>query len=100
MTGRDELSRPQSVEVTVENTGAHSGIETVQVYVEPADPQLPTRLVGWARVEVAPGETVTAEAMCEPRMLRSWNRDEQAWDPLVEGRILVGRHSGDLRPVL
>ena len=100
VTGRDELSRPQSVEVTVENTGAHSGIETVQVYVEPADPQLPTRLVGWARVEVAPGETVTAEVMCEPRMLRSWNRDEQAWDPLVEGRVLVGRHSGDLRPVL
>lgn len=100
VAARDDLGRPETVEVTVENVGTHPGIETVQVYVEPTEPGLPTRLVGWARARVAPGESVTVEVACEPRMLRTWNRGEGSWDPLIEGRVLVGRHSGDLHPVL
>ncbi len=58
------------VEVDVTNTSDRAGVEVVQVYVEPPPAVLhrPVReLKGFAKVEVDPGETVTARVELDDR---------------------------------
>src|SRR5207249_3973090 len=45
-----------TVRGTVSNTGEHDGADVVQVYAELSDPEAPSRLVGFTRVEVPAGE--------------------------------------------
>lgn len=46
---------------TVANTGDRDGAEVVQVYARFADPEVPRRLVGFRRVEVAAGASAHVE---------------------------------------
>lgn len=64
------------VEVDVTNTGARAGAEVVQLYVEPLQPRLsrPRReLKAFAKVWAAPGETVAARLVLEPRSFAYWD---------------------------
>ena len=64
-----------TVEVTLANTGARTGKQVVQVYAERAESAIerPARwLVGFATVEAAPGETVTARVDVPARRLAHW----------------------------
>jgi beta-glucosidase len=64
------------VEVTLANTGSRAGKQVVQVYAEAAGSAVerPERwLVGFATVDAAPGETVTATIPLPSRRLAYWN---------------------------
>lgn len=87
-----------TVYVDVTNTGTRPSREVVQVYLRPADPDQPVRLVGWLPVNALPGETVTAEVHTDPRMWRSWDAATATWRPLAPGgELLVAWGLGDVR---
>ena len=102
--GRWEYGEPSArrtaegveVQVEVTNVAHHDSSEVVQVYYRPAEDGQPVRLVGWARVPAAAGETVTASVTCDPRVWRRWTDD--GFVPLSDaGTVLVARGLGDVR---
>ncbi|MEU0074756.1 glycoside hydrolase family 3 C-terminal domain-containing protein [Streptomyces sp. NPDC006332] len=90
----------RSVRAQVTNIGAHPSREVVQVYLRPADPAEPVRLIGWAGARVLPGETATIEVPCDARTQRSWDTGAQAWRPLEGSDVLIARGLGDIRITL
>lgn len=89
------------VEVDVTNTGAHTGAEVVQVYVadDEASVVRPVKeLKGFARLELAPGETGTARITLPPRAFSFFDPDRRRW-VAEPGRftIHVGASSADIR---
>ncbi|MGA3171518.1 MAG: glycoside hydrolase family 3 C-terminal domain-containing protein [Chthoniobacteraceae bacterium] len=69
-----------SATVTVRNTGARTGAEVVQVYVQPPAgpaPRPPRELKGFARVELQPGESRTVTIPCDA--LSYWNPRTKTW---------------------
>jgi beta-glucosidase len=90
-----------AVSVTVTNTGSRRGREVVQVYFKPDAPEQPVRLVGWASVEAAPGESRRAQVQTDARMWRRWHTQESTWDvPDARGRLIIARGLGDIRATL
>ncbi|HWC79821.1 MAG TPA: glycoside hydrolase family 3 C-terminal domain-containing protein [Pseudonocardiaceae bacterium] len=90
-----------TVRVTVTNTGLRTGRETVQVYLDPGDPELPVRLIGWAGIELAAGCSGTVEVACDPRAQRIWDTEAGGWRPLpATGTVLIARGLGDVRITL
>jgi beta-glucosidase len=90
-----------SVTVPVTNTGDRPGREVVQVYLEPAEPDQPVRLVGWAAALVAPGETASVRVDPDDRLWRRWDTAAGRWSRLSPGgRLLVARGLGDIRATL
>ena len=70
MTGRN-----LSVTFTVSNTGKRAGAEIAQVYAAlPAAGEPPKRLVGWERIQLAPGESQTVTLTIEPLFLSIFRR--------------------------
>jgi beta-glucosidase len=87
------------VSVPVTNTGTRTSREVVQVYLEPAAADQPVRLVGWAAVTAAAGETVPVRVDTDARLWRRWTPD--GWERLpAGGRLLVARGLGDVRAVV
>jgi len=89
------------VEVTVVNNGTRRGTEVAQVYVQAPESLVrrPDReLVGFAKVELDPGERQTVRVPLGAAAFRYWDTDTHAWrsDP---GRyeLLVGTSSRDIR---
>jgi beta-glucosidase len=77
--GADALAE---VSVRVRNTGARAGREVVQVYLAPdgVDRSRPDlQLAGFAVVEAAPGETVTARVTIARRAVQTWDTLAHAW---------------------
>jgi len=68
-----------SFEVT--NTGDRAGIDTPQVYalVTSADGKESQRLIGWARVALAPGETRRVSVTADPRLLANYDTALPGW---------------------
>jgi beta-glucosidase len=89
----------------VKNTGTRSGAEVVQLYVSlPATadalgaPQPPRRLVGFQRVELAPGESRTVEVVIDPAAsnhpLGVWDAKDGRWvSPAGDYTVWIGRSS-------
>jgi beta-glucosidase len=90
-----------TVEVPVTNTGARSGCEVVQVYVQPIAPPVlrPVRhLAGFAKVRLAPGETTTATIDLDERSFARWDVATSAWKvDAGEYGIVVAASAADLR---
>lgn len=90
----DLSSAPQRVSVLVENTGARTGCDVVQVYVRAQDSGgVETwRLAGFKRVALAPGERRRVFVDLETRTFSTWDDSVKLWRtgpaPL---RIAVGR---------
>lgn len=85
---------PDALTVTVENTGARTGREVVQVYLEPPGERV--RLAGWAVADdVTPGERRSVRVPLDPRATRRWT--DAGWQPLTGGLVLVARGLGDVR---
>ena len=90
-----------TVDVTISNTGARTGTEVVQVYLEapdraPGDPDRPVRwLGGFATIEVEAQASATVAVTVPRRSLEVW---DGGWT-LPEGsyRVLVGRSIRDIR---
>jgi beta-glucosidase len=90
-----------SVEVsfTVRNTGKRAGTEIAQVYASLPDTagEPPKRLIGWARVELAPGESKQVSIPVNRDRLTIYDEASDAWK-LVPGNFIVmaGGSSQDL----
>jgi beta-glucosidase len=73
----------QGVVVTfdVTNSGARAGMDTPQVYLglsaAPGEP--PKRLVGWSKLELAPGVTRHVEVHVPPLMLAAYDEADHGW---------------------
>ena len=95
---------PIQVSFTITNTGGWAGAEIAQVYLGlPASTgEPPKRLVGWAKVELMPGETKEASVTLDPnatsRPLSYWNVNINGWE-IVSGdyQVYVGASSRDIR---
>lgn len=88
----------------VENSGSTKGGEVPQVYVgPPSRVSLPIqtanqKLVGFDRIELAPGEQKRVMLQVSRRELSYWSSPDQSWVlPPGERTILVGASSRDIR---
>src|SRR3546814_12690660 len=61
--------------LTVRNVGDRAGAMVAQLYLVSRDGQPMQRLVGFRRVELAPGAEQTVEMTIDPRLLATWNGD-------------------------
>jgi|tagenome__1003787_1003787.scaffolds.fasta_scaffold18724017_1 beta-glucosidase len=68
--------------------------------VQDADARQPTRLIGWAQVELEPGSWAHVTVRCDSRVQQRWEDSTRSWVPLRSGTVLVGRSLGDLRATL
>jgi len=96
----------QGVELSflVENSGSTKGWEVPQVYVgPPSRVSLPIqtanqKLVGFDRIELAPGEQKRVTLQVSRRELSYWSSPDQSWVlPQGERTIFVGASSRDIR---
>jgi len=90
------------VRAQLRNTGDRDGTDVVQVYGgRPADPSRPARrLVGFARAEVAAGETAVVELEVPWARLAVRDITTHRWEvPAGSYALSVGRHAGDTRAV-
>ena len=90
------------VTFTVRNIGPRVGAEVPQAYVGPVEnahvPVAPRSLVGFRRVEVAPGRAARVTFHIDPRQLAYWSTDAHRW-ALARGtrKVFVGASSRDIR---
>ncbi len=89
------------VTLTVTNTGKMAGAEIVQLYIAKPDAKIfrPAKeLKGFARVELAAGESKRVAIPLDDKAFRYWNVRTDRWE--IEGgdyEILVGASSADIR---
>jgi beta-glucosidase len=90
-----------TVRVQVRNTSARDSREVVQVYFQPAEPDQPVRLVGWAGVKVDAGQSAEVEVATDARLWRRWDTATGEWGTLSPGgSLLVARGLGDVQATL
>jgi hypothetical protein len=102
-----ELRNKHEVSVQVSNTSSRDGVEIVQVYAHRIDRTgLPSdepvqKLVGYARVPVPAGGTVTATVVVDRDAYRTWNPDHATWEQWTGPiELRVGSHSRKTSEVL
>ncbi len=87
--------------VEIENSGARAGAEVVQVYghAEGDGPHRPEQvLLGWARVELQPGERGLVELELSPDRFSLWDPAADRWAVLAGAwELRVGSSSRDIR---
>ena len=88
----------RTVSFTVKNTGQRSGVEIAQVYatLPEAAGEPFKRLVGWQRVELAPGESKTVTVAADPRVMSIFDEQKNTWTLLPGAyQIFAGPSSAD-----
>ncbi len=97
-----DISKPKysndKVTVRVKNTGKRAGTEIVQVYMRrPADTAGPNKaLRGYARVDLAPGETKDVEIDFPQNLFENWDEATQEMRVVPgEYELMVGSSSAD-----
>ena len=84
------------VSFTVKNTGKRAGTEIAQVYTSFPDAagEPPKRLIGWTRVDLAPGESKTVSVSVPQDHLTIYDEASDSWK-LVPGsyNVMVGGSS-------
>ncbi len=90
---RFEGGRSLTAKVTLTNTGHRAGTEVAQLYAAP--PGRTHRLVGWARVDLQPGESRAVMIHADPRLLASWDSQANGWRQ-ADGAysVFIGRSAG------
>lgn len=81
MTAQADAAGNVTVGVTVKNTGARAGAQTVQIYAAlPASlGEPPKRLVGWTKVALQPGEARSASVAVPAQRFAVWDANAHAW---------------------
>ncbi|HEX6784773.1 MAG TPA: beta-glucosidase [Sphingomicrobium sp.] len=85
---------------TLRNTGTRAGMTVGQVYISPAAGgwEAPRRLVGFAKVELAPGQSKSAQVDIDPRLLATFDAVRGTWRIAAGTYTLsIGASSRDLR---
>ena len=91
----------RTVRVTITNTGDRPSREVVQVYFQPADTNLPVRLVGWNAATVEPAQSLEVVVTCDQRMWRTWDVASRSWQALPDtGEFVIARGLADVRGVI
>ena len=87
----------KSVTFAVKNIGKRAGVEIAQVYATtPATDEPFKRLVGWQRVELAPGESKTVTVAVDPRVMSVFSEQTNAWSlPPGAYKIVAGPSSAE-----
>ncbi|MFZ0393917.1 MAG: glycoside hydrolase family 3 C-terminal domain-containing protein [Terracidiphilus sp.] len=88
-----------TVTFTVKNTGKRAGIETAQVYASlPASAdEPPQRLVGWAKVDLAPGESKQVSVPVTRDLLSIYDEATDSWKRVPGNYVIhVGSNSRSL----
>lgn len=88
LAAREKDGRLQ-LSFTVTNTGTLKGKDVPQLYASPQDAawEAPQRLVGWDKVELAPGESRAVSVAVDPRLLALFDSRSKSW------RIAKGRYT-------
>ena len=88
-----------TVSFTVKNTGRRAGTDIAQVYTSFPDAagEPPKRLIGWARVDLAPGESKQVTVAVSPDRYSVYDETSDSWK-VVPGsyNVIVGASSRDL----
>ena len=88
------------VKFTLNNSGRRAGMAVGQIYVSPANGgwEAPKRLVGFAKVDLAPGSSKTVDVEVDPRLLATFDEAGHAWR-IAPGSytVMLGASSRDLR---
>ena len=88
-----------TVSFTVKNTGVRAGTETAEIYASLPESagEPPKRLIGWTRIELAPGESKEVSVPVSRDRLTVYDEDSDSWK-LTLGKyvIRVGGSSQDL----
>jgi len=88
----------RTVSFAVKNTGKRPGTEIAQVYatLPEAAGEPFKRLVGWQRIDLAPGELKTVTVAVDPRVMSIFDEQNDAWSLLPGAyKILAGPSSGE-----
>jgi beta-glucosidase len=89
-------SAVKTARFTIRNTGTRTGTEIAEVYATlPKGSDEPwQRLVGFARITLAPGKAQTVTVSIDPRVLQTFDESDKSWN-LIAGsyKILVGPSS-------
>jgi len=90
------------VSFTVENTGKRSGTEIAQVYASLPDSagEPPKRLVGWARIELAAGESKLVTIQVDRDRLTVFDESSDAWKFVPGNYIIMAGGSSQNLPLL
>lgn len=91
---RLRLSGGEGIEArfTLTNKGARAGVEVAQLYAAP--PGRTHRLVGWARVSLAPGESREVVVKADPQLLASYDKAGGWRRAAGSYSVYVGRAAG------
>jgi beta-glucosidase len=87
-----------TVSFDVRNTGKRTGKAVPQVYVSPKAGgwEAPQRLVGFKKVELAPGATTKVSLTVDPRLLATWNEKAHGWSVAAgDYTVTLGASSRD-----
>lgn len=85
--------------VTVQNTGSRAGADVPQLYLEAIDGAAEPRLLGFKRIELAPGERRTISLTVDPRLLAKYDTAAGNWR-IKRGRYAVAIAKSATEPVL
>jgi beta-glucosidase len=81
----------------VTNTGDRVGADVPQLYLTAVRAESRMRLLGFERVDLAPGESATITVTADPRLLARHDAEAGQWRTTGgEHRVAVGRSAGDL----
>jgi beta-glucosidase len=84
------------VRAAVRNTGGRDGADVVQVYATLPDPDVPARLVGFARVEVPAGGASEVAITVPVGLLATRDPERHTWRAAHgHHQLTVARHAGD-----
>ena len=64
---------------TVKNTGVVAGKSVAQIYVSGDGWEAPKRLGGFAKLDLAPGESKSGEVTVDPRLLATYDSASKTW---------------------
>ena len=82
---------------TVTNTGDRAGADVPQLYLTAAPGERRMRLLGFERVELAPGKSRNVRLTGDPRLLARFDGKANQWN-ISEGahQVALGKSAGDL----
>lgn len=85
-----------TISFEVSNTGARAGTDVPQVYLSSAAGKPLRRLLGWEKVQLAPGERKRVSIEADPRLLGQFDARANRWKIAAgEYRVAVGASAAD-----